>query len=147
VAKDDEGRESRNQSSGEPERSTLEPEASAATKTERLEDKVEAIRDDLGDLVGELDRRRHRAVKPLVVGTAAIFALGIGGYVVWRLTRSRPSRLSRAARALRRATDHPERVATQLPNGAQKIIAAATSAVVAALARRATERWNSTTAG
>jgi hypothetical protein len=146
VAKDDEGPGSRNQSSGKPERSPLEPEASAATKTERLEDKVEAIRDDLGDLVGELDRRRHRAVKPLVV-SASIVALGIGGYVVWRLTHSRPSRLSRAARALRRATDHPERVATQPPNGAKKIIVAATSAIVAALARRVTERWNSTDVG
>ncbi|HEX4406538.1 MAG TPA: hypothetical protein VH560_16985 [Polyangia bacterium] len=112
-----------------------------------MEANVEAIRDDLGGLVGELDRRRHRAAKPLAIGAVAVVSLGIGGYVLWRIRRSRPSRASRVAQALRRVTNHPERVAKQSPDVAKKVFAAAASAVAAVLARRAAERWSSTAQG
>jgi hypothetical protein len=51
-----------------------------------LEQEVDAIRDDLGELVGELDRRRHRATKPVLIGTAAVAAtaLAFTGLVMWR---------------------------------------------------------------
>jgi hypothetical protein len=57
-------------------------------RADQLDAKVEAIRDDLGELVGELDRRRHRAAKPLAVA-AIVVALGIGGFILWRVIRSR----------------------------------------------------------
>lgn len=51
-----------------------------------LEQEVDAIRDELGELVGELDRRRHRATKPLLIGTAAVAAAAVAftGLVMWR---------------------------------------------------------------
>ena len=51
-----------------------------------LEQEVDAIRDELGELVGELDRRRHRATKPALIGTAAIAAaaVAVAGLVMWR---------------------------------------------------------------
>jgi len=55
-----------------------------------LEKRVDAIRDDLGRLVTELDRRRHRAAKPIALSAlalAALVVLGLGGLVVWRFTR------------------------------------------------------------
>jgi hypothetical protein len=57
-------------------------------EAERLDAKVEAIRDDLGELVGELDRRRHRAAKPLAIA-AVVVAVGVGGFILWRVIRSR----------------------------------------------------------
>jgi hypothetical protein len=59
---------------------------------EALEKRVETIRDHLGLLVSELDRRRHRAGKPIAVAAVAVAALvmlGLGGLIVWRLTRRR----------------------------------------------------------
>ena len=51
-----------------------------------LEQEVDAIRDELGELVGELDRRRHRATKPVLLGTAAVAAAAVAvtGFVMWR---------------------------------------------------------------
>ena len=118
------------------------PEERAAT----LEGEVEAIRDDLGDLVGELDRRRHRAVKPLAIGAIIVAGVCIGGYVLWRALRARPTRAARVRTALERATAHPERVAESKPSVPQKVLVAAASAVAAVVARRAAERWTSTSA-
>jgi hypothetical protein len=60
----------------------LSPEAQARD----LEQEVDAIRDELGGLVGELDRRRHRAGKPALLGAAAlaIGAAALAGIVMWR---------------------------------------------------------------
>jgi len=51
-----------------------------------LEQEVDAIRDELGELVGELDRRRHRATKPALMGIAAVAtaAVAVTGFVMWR---------------------------------------------------------------
>jgi len=60
----------------------ISPEAQARD----LEQEVDAIRDELGGLVGELDRRRHRAGKPLMLGAAALAvgAAAFAGIVMWR---------------------------------------------------------------
>jgi hypothetical protein len=60
----------------------VDPEAQARD----LEQEVDAIRDELGDLVGELDRRRHRAAKPVMLGAAAVAASAgaLAGFLLWR---------------------------------------------------------------
>ena len=60
----------------------ISPEAQARD----LEQQVDAIRDELGDLVSELDRRRHRAAKPLMLGAAAVVlgAAALAGVLKWR---------------------------------------------------------------
>jgi hypothetical protein len=100
---------------------------SVEQRAEHLQAEVEAARDDLGDLVGELDRRRHRAAKPLVVGAIAVLAVGLGGYLWWRARRSRPA-------AHRRPGG---------PSAAKKIVTAAAAAVASVAGRRAAERWTS----
>jgi hypothetical protein len=56
------------------------------SQVREVEQEVEAIRDELGDLVGELDRRRHRAAKPLMLGAAAAAAsaAALAGFLLWR---------------------------------------------------------------
>lgn len=60
-----------------------------APDARELEQQVDAIRDELGDLVGELDRRRHRAAKPMAVAGLALAAAGltVAGVLVWRRRR------------------------------------------------------------
>jgi hypothetical protein len=90
--------------------------ADSEDQAERLEEKVDAIRDNLGNLVGELDRRRHRAMKPLMIGVAVMGGLAIAGgiaYLVWR-RRRRPSRLNRVLQSLR-SVAAPAGVAARLP--------------------------------
>jgi hypothetical protein len=75
----------------EPTNDTADPvvaQGDPEQQAEQLDAKVEAIRDDLGDLVGELDRRRHRAMKPLAIG-AIVLAIGVGGFMLWRMLRAR----------------------------------------------------------
>jgi len=59
----------------------------SAANPEELEARVDSIRDNLGELVAELDRRRHRAVKPLVIGAIAAVGLTVGGVLLWRRGR------------------------------------------------------------
>jgi len=116
-----------------------------AVEAERLEEKVEAIRDNLGGLVGELDRRRHRLTVagkralPYVAGVAGTAALGITGALIWR-RRNRPSRARRMLAALRRISAHPDRVGKSEPSVIRKILAASGAAAASMLIRRLMER-------
>jgi hypothetical protein len=123
------------------------PGDSPAEQAEKLEATVEAARDDLGELVSELDRRRHRATKLVPIGAIAVAILGVGGYILWRVLRAKPSRLQRLGEALERATTHPESVAKEQPNAAKKILVAAASAAAAVAARRAVTRWSAARPG
>ncbi len=123
------------------------PKAGAKTDPEKraaeLEQKAEAIRDNLDGLVAELDYRRHEAVrrwaKPLAIG-AAVLGAGVVGLLVWRRVRRRPSRLGRLRAAIERAMAHPDRVAKTTPSMAKKIAAAAGTAGVSVAARRLVSR-------
>jgi len=109
-----------------------------------LEAEVDAIRVDLGALVGELDRRRHRARTPLLIAatTAALAALGLGTLFYVRRRprwRHRPNEL---LAALRRAAAHPERVVprSQEPSLAKKVLVSAAASAASVIARRAAGR-------
>jgi hypothetical protein len=73
-----------------------------------LEQKADALREELGDLVGELDKRRHRAVKPAVVVAAALGFFCVAGLVMWRVRRRQPTRIANLRKALQRAAEGDE---------------------------------------
>jgi hypothetical protein len=108
-----------------------------------LEQKAEAIRDNLDGLVAELDYRRHEAVrrwaKPIAIG-AAVLGAGVVAFIVWRRFRRPPSRLERFRAAIARAMAHPDRVAKTSPSMAKKIAVAAGTAGVSVAARRLVSR-------
>jgi len=119
----------------------------------RIEKGISTLRREMGDLVGELDRRRREAFDirlqlkrhPVAVSLAVVAAAAVLGGTVAMLVRDsrRKERASHKARqlkvALARMIEHPERVALgESPGG--KILAAAGSAVAVMLVRRALER-------
>jgi hypothetical protein len=112
-------------------------------RADELEQKAEAIRDNLDGLVAELDYRRHEAVrrwaKPIAIG-AAVLGAGVVALIVWRRSRRRPSRLERFRAAIGRAMAHPDRVAKTTPSMGKKIAAAAGMAGVSVAARRLVSR-------
>ena len=114
----------------------VEAKASApAEGVNRLEERAGEIRENLSELVDELDHRRHRLTKPLVVAVIALVGLSLGGVILWRRTRRRPSRMEELARALRRIGKHPEDV-TQEPSVGKKIAAAAGATLATVAVRR-----------
>jgi hypothetical protein len=117
-------------------KAAADPSESAEQQAEHLQAEVEAARDDLGDLVGELARRRHRAAKPIVLGVIAVAVAGIGSYVLWRIFRQRPkSKLGLFGRALHLGAARPN--VAQEPSVAKKILTAAAVGVASAAGRRA----------
>jgi hypothetical protein len=94
----------------------LGPEAEAR----RLEEKADSIRRNVSELVGELDHRRHRAVRrylrPTLIGVAIAGVAALAA-LIWRSAGRRSyetastKKLARVGLALRRAAAHPERVA------------------------------------
>lgn len=119
----------------------------------RVSGEIDTLRQELGRLVAELDRRRHdlldvrlqvRKHPGIVLAAAGAAALLLGGLVGMavrkRRQHARPTTRAREARrALARLLDHPERVAAE-PNLAVKIAAAAGVAAGSAVARRVAER-------
>jgi hypothetical protein len=116
------------------------PSESAEQQAEHLQAEAEAARDELEDLVGELDRRRHRAAKPIVAGVIALAVVGIGSYVLWRIFRSRPApKLKRFGKALHLSAARAN-VAQDQPSVAKKIFTAAAVGMASAAGRRALMR-------
>jgi hypothetical protein len=114
----------------------LESKASApAEEVNRLEERAGEIRENLSELVDELDHRRHRLTKPLVVAVIALVGLSLGGVILWRKTRRRPSRMEELARALRRIAKPPEDV-THEPSVGKKIAGVAGAALALVAVRR-----------
>jgi hypothetical protein len=110
---------------------------------------VAALRDEIAELVDELDRRRREAFDlglqlrrhPAAAAAAAVVAaVAVGGLVALgvRRRRRRASRLARARevrRALARLLREPERVGRP-PAAIEKLALAAATAAIGALARR-----------
>lgn len=116
-------------SAGEPPAESRDP----AQAVRRLEERAAAIRGDLDVLVDEVERRGSRLVKPIAlgVGVTALVVLIVGGATAWRVhRRPPPSRLRGLAGAMRRMTEHPERVAEVQPSVTKKALASAVAALV-----------------
>jgi hypothetical protein len=122
--------------------------APAGQRADELELEVEALREDLGDLVGELGHRRHDALDlrrqvrrhPVFVTAVAVIGLGLlGGGIALavrrhRRRRSLAGRAARLARALLGVAQHPERLGREAVG--RKIAVAGGTAAASALARR-----------
>lgn len=119
----------------------------------RVSGEIDALRDDLGNLVAELDRRRHEMFDlglqarrhPLAIAVAATaVALAAGGLLALairsrRRRRSPSVRAREARRALARLLDHPHRVAAE-PSVGRKIGLAVGTLVATTLAKRLLDR-------
>jgi ElaB/YqjD/DUF883 family membrane-anchored ribosome-binding protein len=124
----------------------------APESVRRVSGEIDGLRDELGAIVAELDRRRHelfdlrlqlRRHPTVVVASAGAAALLLGGLLARsvraRRARRRPAARAREARrALVRLLDHPHRVAAE-PRVGVKILAAVGTAAGSVLARRAVE--------
>jgi hypothetical protein len=120
---------------------------------EVIEGRIGLLRHELGDLVAELDRRRHEATDirlqikrhPLIAGAAAVTVAaavgGIIGFAIWNARRrERPvERARRARRAVQRLMDDPDHMARE-PSVTEKILAAAGTAAASILIKRAFDR-------
>lgn len=120
----------------------------------RIERELSTLREEIGDIVGELDRRRrelfdlrlqlrrHPVAVPLA-GVAVAVVLGASVALLVRNER-RKRRPSHKVRQLRRAMGrmmaHPERVGRGEPPPGEKILAAIGTAAATLLVRRALER-------
>lgn len=115
--------------------------ASRREDARRLEGEIAKIREDLGALVAELDRRRHELMDvklqvrrhPREIGIAAATVLGATTGIVW-LAIARARRRRKFAATLREAVTRitTERAAPR-PTGPGKIKEAATAAVAAVM--------------
>jgi hypothetical protein len=125
-----------------------------AHEADRLQHDIEAIRGNLGGLIGELDHRRHEVLDlrlqlrrhaiPVAIGAAALLGL-IGGGIALHVVRKRrrealPSRLRRLRQAVARMIDAPDRVAKGDPHMALKIATSAGTAGASIVGRRLAER-------
>jgi hypothetical protein len=121
-----------------------------------LENDIENIRENLGDLVSELDQRRHRLNpmrlvrgNPLVLAVGGALLLGLGaGTVAWRMSRARRERTlgARVDRlrvalggAVAGAGNNVGRAPIERPGAMVKLLTAAGTAVAAVAARRLAE--------
>jgi hypothetical protein len=119
----------------------------------RIDAEITALRDELGDLLAELDRRRREAVdvklqlrrhglEAALTGVALVAgAVGVIWLKRWRARRHQGllSRLGRLREGVTRMMDRPERVAAE-PTLGRRILPAAATAAAAALARKGLER-------
>jgi hypothetical protein len=123
-------------------------------QVDSLELEVERIRHNIGELVRELNHRRHAAfdlklqfrqhagrlvlvgvaVAALIAGTIALAAARL------RRRRSIRTRVTKLRDALRRISAHPERVAERQPNVPRKVLAAGGTAIASALGKKLAKR-------
>jgi len=127
-------------------------------EVQRLEQEVDRIRGNIGEMVRELNHRRHEAFNlklqfrrhtgRLVVLSVALVAFVAGGIALItarvRRRRSIRMRVGRLRKALRRIATHPERVAERTPTVSRKVLAAGGAAIASALGKRIAKRLVST---
>ena len=125
----------------------------ATLPPQEIEGKIVSLRGELGDIVSELDRRRHEAFDVklqfekhrtvfILAGVALVGALGAGiaSMIRERRQRERPvERARRARRAFERLMEDPEHMARE-STVAEKIAAAGGTAVVSLLVKRALDQ-------
>ncbi len=120
----------------------------------RLAGEISTLREEIGDLVEELDRRRREAFDvrlqlrrhPVAASVAGVAVAALVGGTVALLVYNtrRKRRATYKARQLRVAFDrmmrYPERVARGEPPPSEKIVAAIGTAAATLLVKRALER-------
>ena len=127
---------------------------SEPASVETLEDDVDRIRQNIGELIRELNHRRRdafdlkvqfqqHAVRLVLVG-AAVVAM-VAGAIALALSRRRSRRTLRAragrfGKALRRIIAHPETLGERAPSIPRKAAAAGGSAVASVLGKRLAQR-------
>jgi hypothetical protein len=126
-------------------------------KVETLEHDVDQIRNNIGELVRELNHRRHEAMdlrlqmhrnprRLLMIGVMIVGIVAGGIALALNRRRRRHSLRGRAHRlrgaaghlreAVRRIVAHPERVAERGPSVARKVAAAGGGAIASVLGKR-----------
>jgi hypothetical protein len=119
----------------------------------QLDGEISRLREELGELVGELDRRRHEALDvrlqvkrhalaATVTGLSVVAAAaGLVWLGAWRERRQQTlmARSGRLRAALSRAIDRPDRVAAQ-PTIPERIVGGVLTAAAAALVKKGLER-------
>jgi hypothetical protein len=128
-------------------------DGSSHTSVNRVSGEIDQLRGDIGNLVAELDRRRHEMFDlrlqakrhpVLVVAVGAGAALVLGALVALSLRsrreRRRPVNRAREVRgAMARLLDHPDRVGAEMTL-TDKVLGAAGVAAATALAKRLVDR-------
>ena len=132
----------------------VKPGDHAPRPSSEIEGEITAIRHELGELVGELDRRRRaffdvraqlRAHPVATAATGLAVAAVLGGMVALLVyngrRKQRPSYKAHQLRiALGRMMEHPERVGRGGAPPGEQILAAVGTAVASLLVKRALER-------
>jgi hypothetical protein len=114
---------------------------SAQDEAERLKHRTDVLREDLDEIVGELDRRRHRLTRqlqPVGLVAAGVVVAGGLGLALWARHRRRVHpKLAPYAKAMRRLRAHPDRVAKESPSVPNKVAAAVLTTLASMAVRRA----------
>jgi len=119
----------------------------------RIEEELSTLRGEIGNLLGELDRRRrelfdlrlqvrrHPVAIPLAVLALGVILTGSVALRVRRKTRRRRTahQARQLWRALGRMADHPERVGRGEPTPGEKILVAIGTTAATLLVKRALE--------
>ena len=125
-----------------------------AEEVDALERDVDRIRNNIGELIRELNYRRHEAfnlrlqfqrhASRVILAGAAMFAVVAGAIALAvarrRRQRSIGARVTRLRAALRRISAHPEQLAGRQPSVSRKVAAAGGSAVASVLGKRLAKR-------
>jgi hypothetical protein len=123
-------------------------------EVDALERDVDRIRNNIGELIRELNYRRHEAfdlklqfqrhAARVILAGAAMFAVVAGAIVLavarQRRRRSIGARVTRLRQALRRISAHPEQLAGRPPSVSRKVAAAGGSAIASVLGKRLAKR-------
>jgi len=123
-------------------------------EVDELEREVDRIRSNIGELVRELNRRRHEAFDlrlqlrhhagRVVLAGATVVVLIAGGIALalarLRRRRSIRVRVGRLREALRRIAAHPEHLGERGPSVSRKVAAAGGSAIASVLGKRLAKR-------
>lgn len=119
----------------------------------RAAHEIDVLRGEIGDLVDELDRRRHEALdvglqvrRHPAVAIGAVVAVGLvaGGLLALgvraRRRRTRPAQRARAlGKALSRMSRHPEEFARE-PGIGERVLAAAATVAATTLVKQVVQR-------
>jgi len=123
-------------------------------EVDALERDVDRIRSNIGELIRELNYRRHEAfdlklqfqrhAARVILAGAAMFAV-VAGAIVFAVARRRRqrsigARVTRLRKALRRISAHPEQLAGPQPSVSRKVAAAGGGAIASVLGKRLAKR-------